>query len=65
MSPCVDVWLAYLSPLPVCFNSAVAEGAPNEAGEGEEVPDTAETNLENGSDLLSFLEEIAVKSDDL
>lgn len=46
--------LIYLSPLPVCFNSAVAEGAPNEAGEGEEVPDTAETNLENGSDLLSF-----------
>ncbi|XP_060790851.1 intracellular hyaluronan-binding protein 4 [Neoarius graeffei] len=41
--------------------SAVAEGAPNEAGEGEEVPDTAETNLENGSDLLSFLEEMAVK----
>lgn len=34
-----------------CFSSAVAEGAPNEeTGEGEEVPDTTETDLENGSE---------------
>ncbi|XP_026796872.2 intracellular hyaluronan-binding protein 4 [Pangasianodon hypophthalmus] len=42
--------------------SAVAEGAPiEESGEGEEVPDTAETDLENGPVETEEVLEVAVE----